>query len=146
MQGSDATFSTLRLASSMLPYHRVAENRAAGRRRWVRRYLEGSRQRPNRLCENHASISRRRCRGGTQGIFSWLLNNGSGLTYIQQFGREALIWRQLCHPNLLPFFGVYYTEKRLCLVSPWMESGNVMQYLRKQSPDINRCLSLVGLS
>ncbi|KAJ7015836.1 kinase-like domain-containing protein, partial [Mycena alexandri] len=62
---------------------------------------------------------------------------------LKKFGREALIWRQLCHPNLLPFFGVYYTEKRLCLVSPWMESGNVMQYLRKQSPDINRCLSLI---
>ncbi|KAF8207980.1 hypothetical protein K438DRAFT_1814757 [Mycena galopus ATCC 62051] len=26
------------------------------------------------------------------------------------FYREALIWRQLSHPNLLPFFGAYYLE------------------------------------
>ncbi|KAJ7738433.1 hypothetical protein B0H14DRAFT_2407896, partial [Mycena olivaceomarginata] len=42
---------------------------------------------------------------------------------LKKFGREALIWRQLSHPNLLPFFGVYTLESRLCLVSPWMDNG-----------------------
>ncbi|KAF8166355.1 hypothetical protein K438DRAFT_1857495 [Mycena galopus ATCC 62051] len=45
------------------------------------------------------------------------------------FYREALIWRQLSHPNLLPFFGAYYLEgskSQLCLVSPWMENGNAL--------------------
>ncbi|KAJ7719008.1 hypothetical protein B0H16DRAFT_1796267, partial [Mycena metata] len=55
---------------------------------------------------------------------------------LKEFGREALIWRQLCHPNLLPFFGLYKIEDKLCLVSPWMENGNIMQYLRNQSPNI----------
>ncbi|KAJ7176780.1 kinase-like domain-containing protein [Mycena filopes] len=50
---------------------------------------------------------------------------------LKEFSREAIIWRQLCHPNLLPFFGLFYREKRLCLASPWMENGNIMQYLIK---------------
>ncbi|KAF7333349.1 Protein kinase domain-containing protein [Mycena venus] len=55
-------------------------------------------------------------------------------TLLKEFSREALIWRQLCHPNLLPFFGVYYLDNRLCLVSPWMENGNVMEFLRFDPP------------
>ncbi|KAJ7038897.1 hypothetical protein C8F04DRAFT_1087915 [Mycena alexandri] len=47
---------------------------------------------------------------------------------VKEFGREALIWCQLCHPNLLPFFGLYYLENRLCLISPWMENGNVLEF------------------
>ncbi|KAJ7040984.1 kinase-like domain-containing protein [Mycena alexandri] len=62
---------------------------------------------------------------------------------LKGFSREALIWRQLCHPNLLPFFGLYKMEDRLCLVSPWMDNGNIMQYLSNQSPNIVRRLSLI---
>ncbi|KAJ7767198.1 kinase-like domain-containing protein [Mycena metata] len=57
---------------------------------------------------------------------------------LQEFDREALLWRQLCHPNVLPFYGIYYLEKRLCLISPWMENGNLFQYLRKKPVDMNR--------
>ncbi|KAF8179042.1 hypothetical protein K438DRAFT_1843469, partial [Mycena galopus ATCC 62051] len=62
---------------------------------------------------------------------------------LKEFGREALIWRQLCHPNLLPFLGIYYLDKRLCLVSPWMENGNVMEFLRNEPPNTNHRLSLI---
>ncbi|KAJ6526934.1 hypothetical protein DFH09DRAFT_164786 [Mycena vulgaris] len=61
------------------------------------------------------------------------------------FYHEALIWRQLSHPNLLPFFGVYYLEDTKCrlgLVSPWMENGNIARYLRDNPAGINR-LTLV---
>ncbi|KAJ7043120.1 kinase-like domain-containing protein, partial [Mycena alexandri] len=61
---------------------------------------------------------------------------------LKEFSREALIWRQLCHPNLLPFFGVYYLDSRLCLVSPWMENGNIVDFLRNEPPNTNR-LSLI---
>ncbi|KAJ6487845.1 kinase-like domain-containing protein [Mycena sanguinolenta] len=57
---------------------------------------------------------------------------------VEAFGREALIWRQLSHPNLLPFFGLYYLETRLCLVSPWLSNGHVLQFLENASPDIDR--------
>ncbi|THV03350.1 hypothetical protein K435DRAFT_651560 [Dendrothele bispora CBS 962.96] len=48
------------------------------------------------------------------------------------FRHEALLWRQLNHPNVLPFLGVnvnLFTPARLCLISPWMENGNIIQYL-----------------
>ncbi|KAJ7113510.1 kinase-like domain-containing protein [Mycena epipterygia] len=61
---------------------------------------------------------------------------------LKEFGREAVIWRQLCHPNLLPFFGVYYLDTRLCLVSPWMENGNIQKFLSKESHKIDH-LSLI---
>ncbi|KAF7360303.1 Protein kinase domain-containing protein [Mycena venus] len=61
---------------------------------------------------------------------------------LQEFGREALIWRQLSHPNLLPFFGLYYLDQRLCLVSPWMSNGNVLEFLRDAPARIDR-LSLI---
>ncbi|KAJ6574514.1 hypothetical protein B0H19DRAFT_934461, partial [Mycena capillaripes] len=62
---------------------------------------------------------------------------------LKEFSREALIWRQLCHPNLLPFCGLYYLDRRLCLVSPWMENGNILNYLRNKPASISR-LSLVS--
>jgi serine/threonine protein kinase len=63
--------------------------------------------------------------------------------YIQEFSREALICRQLCHPNVLPFFGVYNFDDRLCLVSPWMEDGHIMKFLAAKQPTNTKCLSLV---
>ncbi|KAJ7176728.1 kinase-like domain-containing protein [Mycena filopes] len=62
---------------------------------------------------------------------------------LNAFGREALVWRQLCHPNVLPFFGLYYLEGRLCLVSPWMERGNIIQYFKKEEPHIGRRVLLI---
>jgi len=41
------------------------------------------------------------------------------------------------HDNLLPFYGVSTTVSDFCLVFPWYESGNIMDYLKKK-PDINR--------
>ncbi|KAJ7065053.1 kinase-like domain-containing protein, partial [Mycena amicta] len=57
---------------------------------------------------------------------------------LHTFGREALIWRQLSHPNVLPFFGLYYLDSRLCLVSPWMADGHVLEYLKTAPPDTDR--------
>ncbi|KAK7470196.1 hypothetical protein VKT23_001634 [Stygiomarasmius scandens] len=56
----------------------------------------------------------------------------------KDFSNEALVWKQLKHPNVLPFLGVS-TElsPRFCLVSPWMENGNVNSFLEK-NPDHDR--------
>ncbi|KAJ7235046.1 kinase-like domain-containing protein [Mycena rebaudengoi] len=62
---------------------------------------------------------------------------------MKEFGREALIWRQLSHPNLLPFFGLYYWDERLCLVSPWMENGNIHEFLKRTSAAEAECISLI---
>ncbi|KAJ7113516.1 kinase-like domain-containing protein, partial [Mycena epipterygia] len=65
-----------------------------------------------------------------------------GFTFLQEFGREAVIWRQLSHPNLLPFFGLYYLDSRLSLVSPWMENSNILKFLSQKSHKTDR-LSLI---
>lgn len=53
---------------------------------------------------------------------------------------EALLWGQLSHPNILPFYGIHINEvrrSRFGLVSPWMENGNVVNYV-KQNPGVPR--------
>lgn len=56
------------------------------------------------------------------------------LTSIKAFYKEALIWHQLDHPHILPFPGVIEDESGIILsmVLPWMENGNVRQYLNKK--------------
>ncbi|KAJ7904193.1 kinase-like domain-containing protein, partial [Mycena leptocephala] len=71
-----------------------------------------------------------------------LFQNADIQAVLKEFSREALIWRQLCHPNLLPFFGLYYLDNRLCLVSPWMDNGNVLEFFKTEPPNTDR-LSLI---
>jgi serine/threonine protein kinase len=53
-----------------------------------------------------------------------------------QVCREALLWKQLRHPNILPLLGIDagLFSPRLCLVSPWSRHGNIAQYMK--DPDI----------
>ncbi|KAJ7862513.1 kinase-like domain-containing protein, partial [Mycena olivaceomarginata] len=53
------------------------------------------------------------------------------------FCREALYWGRMDHPNILPFFGVDEQMFRpsFCLISPWMDNGNVIKFLEK-NPDL----------
>lgn len=53
---------------------------------------------------------------------------------LKEFSAEIIIWRQLFHPNVLPFYGIFYFEERrsqIGLVSAWMEDGNIMEFLQK---------------
>ncbi|KAJ7886908.1 kinase-like domain-containing protein [Mycena leptocephala] len=44
--------------------------------------------------------------------------------------REALVWRDLHHPHILPLIGIDRdTFPFLAMVSPWMEHGTVLNYL-----------------
>ncbi|KAJ7797943.1 kinase-like domain-containing protein [Mycena olivaceomarginata] len=72
-----------------------------------------------------------------------IFDNSTLEAVLKEFGREALICRQLCHPNVLPFFGVYYFDNRLCLVSPWMEDGHIMKFLAAKKPTTTKRLSLI---
>ncbi|KAJ7620606.1 kinase-like domain-containing protein [Mycena polygramma] len=58
---------------------------------------------------------------------------GSDLRRIRlKFCREALVWKDLQHPHILPFLGIDKNSfpSSLCMVSPWMEHGTVMNYLQ----------------
>ncbi|KAF9446702.1 kinase-like protein, partial [Macrolepiota fuliginosa MF-IS2] len=54
--------------------------------------------------------------------------------------RELLLWAHLRHQNILPFYGVYFLDedkRQMCLVSPWMQNGNLEGYLNKH-PEVPR--------
>ncbi|KAJ7721125.1 kinase-like domain-containing protein [Mycena metata] len=48
-----------------------------------------------------------------------------------KFCREALLWKDLHHPHILTFIGIDRESfpSSLCMVSPWMEHGTVLNYL-----------------
>ena len=57
----------------------------------------------------------------------------------QAFCKEALVWKYLNHPNILPLLGVN-TElfsPGFCLVSSWMVNADIITYLHK-NPEHNR--------
>ncbi|KAK0498047.1 kinase-like domain-containing protein, partial [Armillaria luteobubalina] len=64
-----------------------------------------------------------------------------------EFCQEALMWRQLQHPNILPFLGVSEElfAPRYCLISLWMVNGNIISYL-KTHPDHDRLMSLAQIA
>jgi len=62
--------------------------------------------------------------------------------HLQRFCKEVLLWKRLNHPNILAFHGASVNQNRLCIVSLWMENGDVVSYTRK-NPEANR-LQLVS--
>jgi len=58
------------------------------------------------------------------------------------FCKEAVVWKRLNHPNIVPFMGV--TFEPLQLVSEWMPGGELREYVKKdRDTDL---ISLVGRS
>ena len=50
----------------------------------------------------------------------------------QVFYREALLWKRLTHPNIVPFKGV--TLDPLQIVSEWMPGGDLTDYIGLNPP------------
>ena len=50
-----------------------------------------------------------------------------------------MLWMQLKHRNILPFYGVTVDafEPQLAMISPWLENGCVVRYL-KENPTADR--------
>lgn len=49
------------------------------------------------------------------------------------------MWKHLHHPNILPLLGATMHNNRLCLVSEWMDQGNVNDYLKpRERAEVNR--------
>lgn len=58
---------------------------------------------------------------------------------LQSFHLEALIWRNLNHQHILPFFGIA-TElfsSSPCMVSPWMIGGDIGSALGCRSKELS---------
>ncbi|KAG6909115.1 hypothetical protein DXG01_001989 [Tephrocybe rancida] len=64
------------------------------------------------------------------------------------FSREAVVWGQLLHPNILPFYGIHYLDdahSRMGLVSPWIFNGHIHSFLQKE-PQSDRLRLIVGVA
>jgi hypothetical protein len=83
---------------------------------------------------------------GVNSLDSWKRSSDDGFKNLL---REFITWQQLSHPNILPFYGIYFLEDtletRFCFVSPWMEHGNVVEFLARKASygDATDCVSLV---
>ncbi|KAG6914827.1 hypothetical protein DXG01_015086 [Tephrocybe rancida] len=55
------------------------------------------------------------------------------------YAKEAIIWAQLSHPNVLPFYGLAHSPTRLSFVTRWATQGDLTQYL-KENPGANGVL------
>ena len=61
----------------------------------------------------------------------------------QSFYREVVSWKQFKHPNLLLLEAAIKTWRGLTMISEWMESGTIMDFIVAH-PETNR-LKLVGI-
>ncbi|PBK68307.1 kinase-like protein [Armillaria solidipes] len=52
---------------------------------------------------------------------------------LREVRREAIIWRQCDHPNVLPFYGIFRDSapSTYCLVSPFLDNGSLRRYMNK---------------
>ncbi|KAG5728061.1 Serine/threonine-protein kinase A-Raf [Termitomyces sp. T112] len=55
------------------------------------------------------------------------------------YAREVILWGQLSHPNILPFYGLSKFRSQLAFVTSWATNGNLSEYLTR-SPGVNRLL------
>jgi len=58
---------------------------------------------------------------------------------VKAVAHEAIFWKNLDHPHILPFLGISNDAfvPHLCLVSPWMSHGNIMDYIEAH-PEVDR--------
>ena len=47
------------------------------------------------------------------------------------FCREAVAWKHLRHPNILPFLGVNLETHKYAMISEWMDNGNINEFIEK---------------
>ncbi|KAF5353185.1 hypothetical protein D9756_008110 [Leucocoprinus leucothites] len=62
------------------------------------------------------------------------------LIFFQTHVKEAILSAHMSHKNILPFYGVHLCSvgyHKVCIISPWMEHGDLLQYL-KDVPDAPR--------
>ena len=70
----------------------------------------------------------------------------SGKSVEEGFVREFSIWAGLRHKNILPLLGYCTYRDEPAIVSPWMETGTILQYWVKNSntPDARSLLEIVS--
>ncbi|KAF9789119.1 hypothetical protein BJ322DRAFT_522510 [Thelephora terrestris] len=62
----------------------------------------------------------------------------------RDFCKEAVIWRHLHHPKIVPLIGVAISPGQCLLVSDWVDNGTIDQFI-KVNPDANRIDLLIDV-
>jgi serine/threonine protein kinase len=64
----------------------------------------------------------------------------------KRFYGEVVVWKRLIHRNIVPFLGVAASSDPipLCMVSPWMENGELRKYLG-ETPEADRRMLLMDV-
>lgn len=70
---------------------------------------------------------------------------GIGSRIATRLARELKIWAKVNHPNVLKPVGYYLSQNYDCaqLVSPYLENGNVIEYIRATRPSIQARLGFI---
>ncbi|KAF9789247.1 kinase-like domain-containing protein [Thelephora terrestris] len=55
----------------------------------------------------------------------------------KRFCKEVILWKHVSYPYILTFQGVFYHNDVPVIVTPWMDNGNITEYLL-QFPDADR--------
>ncbi|KXN92897.1 hypothetical protein AN958_07832 [Leucoagaricus sp. SymC.cos] len=64
----------------------------------------------------------------------------ASLSLSQTHAQDFILWAQLSHQNIVPFYGVFQIQeatRRIAIVSPWMENGTLQDYVQK-NPQVPR--------
>lgn len=63
----------------------------------------------------------------------------------QRLARELKVWERAKHPNVLKLIGYYLSENYASaqLISPYMENGNIMEYIKRNQATIETRLCFV---
>lgn len=56
---------------------------------------------------------------------------------MQKFCREVVIWKTLRHQNILPLLGVTADDYQFAILSKWMASGSINNFIETHG-DVNR--------
>ncbi|CAE7174942.1 unnamed protein product [Rhizoctonia solani] len=78
--------------------------------------------------------------GGSVAIKAWRTNTLDTRDYktVRRAAREVFLWSRMDHPHIHRLQGVIlFRDQYLGMVSDWMDSGNLQEYLRKH-PDADR--------
>jgi len=59
----------------------------------------------------------------------WKMSVGESVKARKALYKEAVVWKRLSHPNVLPLLGVSNMHSLPCIVSAWMPYGSIIDYL-----------------
>ncbi|KAG8696091.1 hypothetical protein FRC08_007374 [Ceratobasidium sp. 394] len=73
------------------------------------------------------------------------LDDTQGDKTLKRVARELYTWSRLKHENVLALLGLAQFQDQTAMVSPWMENGTLLEYIRR-NPDTERHRLCVGIS